>query len=904
MAFIEQVNSKANVKQFTNNDLPFAPSQPVINSFYAVSTAGQTSIANLGFSIDTVNNPDVFFLFVDGKKLRLGSAADYQFAAIAADGTSSQITFNLALPAGLNIQAYKLGLKPEVQFLMDNRFTNLFEGQGQGFQGFVNTTSFISVATATVGTPAAGTFYSSITNRAPMADLSQDLKPRMGIERIMVENIFPLQGEFGPNGETVWGALNDTFGQIRYIGGWANSLNASGMRAGNSLAADYLEITFYGTGLNVLALASDTVSASYAVDGGSSTSFFTATASAVLQARNYGTNQVLPVVAGLTLGVHTVKIIGTTLDLYGFEILNESSSVKVNSGISYIAGLKLLSAAQSSFSYSAPVTGTRGGRVLVYQASDGTIGKAFQAVNTSQANLASADHTNEEPYRRAFWREMGAGRTDDFSRIASAQGAAFTSDDGTTTLVGSSVNNNTVNGVDSITPVTAGTDYMVFTFVGTGLDIIYANDANTGTSSVWTITVDGSSIGTFQPASPSTVAKQQKIVSGLPYGTHTVKFAHTTLNATRIYLSSFVIYQPKKPSLPSGAVELADYNVLANYAVTGVAATNVPSVSQGVIRKLPMREVLLVGASWASNSSPQAGNPTYESGFIVTMSTAADFIQYVFFGTGLDVRFSCPSTSSNGTISIDGASNFTVANGSPTGGAGWTAALTTSSFGNTSGISFTASTGVIALTPGTLSGPGSGVSLNGLTLGLHTVKVSYNSGSNSLPINAFDIITPIYSAKSNLSADLQNTLPVGSNAISDNRQLTPLKGVSLTPKAWAQAVGISSAPTTTATSFVPCPDLSLSLKTSGNPIEIFYSVTSSHGTANDGCFFQIYVDGIAVGSEKFNEQSSAGDRTSCSDSIIIPVSAGVHKVDVYWSVPTGTGTLTGLLRTLKAREIN
>jgi hypothetical protein len=38
-------------------------------------------------------------------------------------------------------------------------------------------------------------------------------------------------------------------------------------------------------------------------------------------------------------------------------------------------------------------------------------------------------------------------------------------------------------------------------------------------------------------------------------------------------------------------------------------------------------------------------------------------------------------------------------------------------------------------------------------------------------------------------------------------------------------------------------------------------------------------------------------------STIVPVSAGVHKVDVYWSVSGGTATADSTKRILSVREI-
>lgn len=125
MPITKAINSKANVKQSTNQDYPYAGQQPVINSYYGVSTAAQTVI-NLGFLVDTAFS-DIFFLFVDGKKLTLGSTSDYTFTSVASDGTSSQVTLTSPLVAGLNIQAFKMGLKKEVEFGVDNRFITLYD---------------------------------------------------------------------------------------------------------------------------------------------------------------------------------------------------------------------------------------------------------------------------------------------------------------------------------------------------------------------------------------------------------------------------------------------------------------------------------------------------------------------------------------------------------------------------------------------------------------------------------------------------------------------------------------------------------------------------------------------------------------------------------------------------------
>jgi hypothetical protein len=110
MAITQSLNSKANVKKTTGADFPWVVAQPMLSSYFGTSTAAQTVI-NFGFYLDTTTATDSFFLFVDGKKLTLGASADYQFTSVLSDGTSSQVTLNYPIAAGLTVQAFKLGLR-------------------------------------------------------------------------------------------------------------------------------------------------------------------------------------------------------------------------------------------------------------------------------------------------------------------------------------------------------------------------------------------------------------------------------------------------------------------------------------------------------------------------------------------------------------------------------------------------------------------------------------------------------------------------------------------------------------------------------------------------------------------------------------------------------------------------
>lgn len=869
MPLSQVLNPKGLIKKSTNNDLPFAPQAPVMSAYYGVTTAAQTVI-NLTFSVDTVNLSDQFFLFVDGKKLRLGSSNDYQFTSIGSNGYSTQVTLNASAAAGQNIQAYFLGLRKEVEFNMDNRFVQLYAAQNAGFQGFVNPTDALIAPTTSVGTPVAGTFYSLIPNRASMMDLSQDLKARMGVERIMFQNIYQIYNEAGPNGESVYGLTNDTFGQVRFIGTWVNTTDNNGpARPGSSGTAnvDSVEITFYGTGLNALLLMDAAArTLSYSVDGGSLNAISNTSGSAVIQGRNYAQNIVVPVVHGLALGIHTVRILATgavNTTPFGVEIYNaNASNVTVNAGTGYVQGKKYTST-QSAFAYSSVVTGTRGGRVVVYQNGDGSIGKAWQATNAASAFLTSADHTNEEIVRTYQVPEFGAGRADDFSgAVTTNSSLAFALDDGTTTMIGSSVTLVSVGGRQVGYP--GGSAFTTFTFVGTGCDIqILSGSTTTGTI---TASLDGTSLGTITYNTTGTnVLRNYKIASGLPYGTHIVRIAITG-SVANVGTGFYTVYQPKKPIVPSGAVELADYNVFGNYVANTTAGAD--TIGTGVLRKNASREFLYTG-TWTIGLAPQP-----VGGFNLGSTTTGDSVRYTFFGTGFELRFANNATSATWQLTVDGSTNLS--------------GFTTSSYG--AGVtSFTASTGT--LVSSTTGVDGNGVSVSNMSLGVHTVVWTKTAGAGALQFNALDLISPIHVQRSNLYADFQSTLPIGSQGISDNRRITPVKDALPSQKAWGQALAITASPTTSSTVNVPLPDMSLTLKTSGGIVQCSFANNVTMSTSGDGCSQWLYIDGVQIGVYPGTYAGSTSAQIVTAGVLLVSLAPGVHKFDIYWRV-TGAATAT------------
>jgi hypothetical protein len=637
------------------------------------------------------------------------------------------------------------------------------------------------------------------------------------------------------------------------------------------------------------------------VDGGAEGSNFIPTGKSVLLAnRLVSPNGVFNAASGLTLGVHTVKLRlnSIVMNFSCFEVLNQSTTLKVNPGSAYSFGKKLTLASQQSPAYNSGfdsgTLGTKGGRVLSYLNSVGNFGRIVNPTNASQGNLTSADHTNEDVARTYNWSDFGAFRNtsgaflDDFSNLPSsgANTAAFTLEDGTTTLVGSSVQRSAAAVSSFGVRINANSGFLAFTFVGTGLDIMRIDEVDSGTANTWSVTIDGSNVGNLS-TSGVTKLRKESIVSGLPYGTHTVKITQVSSPSFSMCISQFIVYQPKKPTLPVGAIELADYNIMADFVANSTAS--VDYISTGTLRKHTVRENVFVngtgGADWALSLAA-----TILGGWQSFSSHVNSSVQYTFFGTGFDFRFdSGNNRSSNISVTLNGLA-ATTAN---------FPGLTSSVYGT--GVSF--SSGTLDQQDAS-SVNGSGLVIKDLPLALYVVKFTNNSAGSFLVATAFDQITPIHSYKSNIYADYQNTLPVGSNAISDNRVATPIKNVLSKKKNWSQAVGITSAPTTTATAATPCPDMAVEVEVGvGEDLEIFYRLDTTGNVANDATLSQIYVDEMPVGVAAAVTKPTANGSAINTDSFTIPVSPGIHIVRLYWWTTANTLTAGSNRRVLKARAV-
>lgn len=717
--------------------------------------------------------------------------------------------------------------------------------------------------------------FTTIVGRAQCVDPGNDHGPKFGINRVMFGTIQEVQGESGANGEQVWKAINDPFDQIRFVGTWSSVTNAAGSQLSSGSATDYVEIVFYGTGINLL--VRNNTSAQASVDGAAyGANFMPASFSAVLDARNYGTNTVINAVSGLSPGTHTVKLSSSAFRIFGIEILNTSSTLQYVPGTSFVGGRKAVNAALVTDSYNSNFAsgtlGTKGGHVVVYQNTNGTIQKAVQPTDATALYLSATNHVNESVIRSYNWREFGAGRADDFSYISQSSNitAAFTLDDNTTTLVGPTIGAGSIGGRDCLFE-NSGSTAFVFEFVGTGLDV-YVLGANSGD----TITIDGVNQGTILGLSNGGIVK---LCSGLPYGTHTVLFTSPS-GSSSIRYSRFIVYGPYKPAVPSTAVELADYYLMANYvASTTIASSPVSPFSAGVLFKSCSRELLFSGSGWAY-SAASAG---FISGGYAATATSGDSVQYTFFGTGIELHTTYGSTPWSATIKIDGVA--------------YTGAAT---------VAYS-STPVPTWTPGTstfVAGGVSGASLQitGLSLQLHTITMTKATSTDSMTITGLSVVTPVHSPKAVGPYVQQAVHTIGSQALGDSRKFSTQSVKALNN--YSQAIGVLTSATTSLATMAPMPDMTTKIKTFGNPLEIRFEASLTQSTSSAECDYQVYVDGLPVGFLRSNSVGTTAYLTY-QDSIIVPVAAGDHIIQLFW----GSGTAGQVLnarsnqRSLYAREL-
>ena len=712
-------------------------------------------------------------------------------------------------------------------------------------------------------------------NPRQIADLTNNLKVSMGVERIAFTDVSRLDNEFGPAGETCF-ETNSRDARIRMYGTPQNVSNINGTRVRMNVGST-LEVTFFGTGLNILEGWVGGPDLRVTIDDGAeSADAYTVVPTTLINDRYVNVNSPINFnnTKSLTLGWHTIKYrvdsAGSPWDIAGVEVLNETSQLTINPGQPrYDSETREVVSQQlidynTGFDGSSDTLGVKGGRVLIYQAIDGsinkrltatdpaitgnpgapeevtngdfatdvsgwtnisdssgtitfdagkmrmtngssgaaraeqnltglTIGKTYNVsvtatssfpanngfgfgfesitglnpnqwfnINTGTFNLSfvagsttenlviyfahtvsvygtvddisvkevgynhlalgDTDHSNEEIIRSIHFEEFGKilNGTQDFSNLTAAvTDRAFTLDDGTTTLIG----NNIQAGTTHLNPAGSVGDFITLTFVGTGLD--YRSTANIGALGYTTdVIINGVTVGEL-----TTQENTTKICSGLPYGTHTVKFNITGGSGAIMSLTEFVLYGPKKPTLDSTDIELAEYNIMADF-VDLTDNQSASSISTGVIRKNTIREWSYEG-SWSGGGGLIFNPANYHGGFSPTTPTNGASAEITFWGTGIVYTHVSLADEDPATqLSIDGSTNFSS----------YTNTLIS---GDLVGTSFTAATGVLDAAKSSGTDWYQVLSISGLPLGLHTFKVVKGGGTWLRPM-MFDIITPIH----------------------------------------------------------------------------------------------------------------------------------------------------------------
>ena len=573
--------------------------------------------------------------------------------------------------------------------------------------------------------------FTQIKKRAFVDD---SLKCMFGVDRVICNSINLLPTEFGPNGERVY-EDDHADARIRFVGGgWYTQFDSNATRPLTNVADDFIEVSFYGTSANILLFDDGTVrSYGISVDGGAETTI-TTVSSSLFTFQNLKKLVKYEIANTQNEGWHTVKIrninAGVYLEVFGFEFINENSKIVVKKGQCHANGYEYSIDTDMLLDYDKGFenvldanVGTNGGRAIIYMdTTTASIKKMLTKVGTPLF-LSNTDHSNESIKVKLNAKDFGRRYSIDFSTIqASASARNWTMDDASTSLASNAIIASVVNSELNVRCTGAGSKFII-SFIGSGLDIeTTPNDANARTFAVY---VDGKNKGNVTMTA-NEKARKFPICSGLPYGSHTVEIDQVTFDT--IFIKNFVIYQPKKPTIPKSAIELGGYNLTAQHTQL-TDSTRVDTISTGVIRNLQSRGIKYVG-NW---SLADNNNILYYGGKVVVSTAASAYCEFEFFGEGIEYRFdSGVGRTDNATIDIDGITDFTP--------------YTTSIVGlNTS---FNAATGTLNINNAN-NEKGCSLVIKGLPLGKHKIKITANT-ANNVPMGAFDVITPVHFGHHNI----------------------------------------------------------------------------------------------------------------------------------------------------------
>lgn len=99
--------------------------------------------------------------------------------------------------------------------------------------------------------------------------------------------------------------------------------------------------------------------------------------------------------------------------------------------------------------------------------------------------------------------------------------------------------------------------------------------------------------------------------------------------------------------------------------------------------------------------------------------------------------------------------------------------------------------------------------------------------------------------------------------------------------------------------------MSCTITTAAKKISIDATVRLRRSQVDDALSIFVYVNGVQVGPAIVDTTGSANrEVTLACAGLIVPVPAGTHKVDVYWTTGSGTMTAIGTDRRLTVKELD
>ncbi len=609
-------------------------------------------------------------------------------------------------------------------------------------------------------------------NLRKVPDPTKDGRVRIGIERVLFTNLKLIHEEVAFNNRIVYGPDNDD-PRFRFFGFYRADAYSQGttIEAAAAVNDAWIEVAFYGTGLNILtpnnATAGRTIEAF--IDGVSQGNIMPLYSN-LLSTDWINTHNVHKVnTTTLAQGFHVALIkkqdITAAFNVYGFEILNEVPDIQVWPSTFYTNGVSFHRTAMETTPYDSdfdgnPVLTDRGGRVLIYQMPDGTIGKAIQQPDVTPRGFTGtvgshsllgtfdgtpANHANEELLKVVNPRQYGLNNGNDFTTLStSSSDRSWHLNDGTFLLNANDIAYNAgLGGAYYGLDITAATDFLEIHFVGTGLDILNLRGQGNPLDT-WRFYIDGYQVNVAN----SLPAGHVKICSGLPFGTHVVRI-QKVVDASGAIFGDILVYVPKKPTIPTGAKIIGEYYLMADYAridnPDNTAVSLNQKVSRGVVRKTCLKEMHMFG-SWATGRDVN----NYTTGWYIYTSTLNNYAELTFYGTGMELRFMGYNTRSNNIeVRLNGA---LLDNTHPYAG---TAKVSTTSAPNTQivygspgvyGVQNLSAVTTAKLNQDitTATNTAACFAVYDLPLGRHTIRFTNKHSGGQMMISAMEVIQPIY----------------------------------------------------------------------------------------------------------------------------------------------------------------